>query len=222
MHHHAYRTPAVLALVGATALSLTACGGSGGEPSGKSDRIAGADAGKPEASPRAGAGADPVKGRPEIVLPKDVKMTFEGASTGDTVKDTVLADNAGWQNAVAQAVTTIGTKTKADTLTFYSTGDALMNDATYIKSYYDRNKAWVGETRIYDREATVGKDGTATVSYCSDATKTYPKDRKTGKVTRLPGSDADYVFYRTSLKKNAKGVWQTVNVTSTGEAKQCM
>ncbi|MCX5204940.1 hypothetical protein OG897_26230 [Streptomyces sp. NBC_00237] len=218
MHHHVYRTAAALALVGATALAVTACGGSGAEPSGKSDKIAGADAGKPKAAPS--TKADPVAGRPKIVLPEDVRNVFEDGPTGDPAKDAVLADSERRVNSVDAAIT-IGGKT-GEAVTFYSSGDALITATNYITSFYKDGKTFTGTTRFYDREVTSLKGTAAEVTYCLDASKTYPKDRKTQKVSHPAGSPSDYVHYRTGLRKNAKGVWQTVTVQSTEGAKQCM
>ncbi|MFE0791335.1 hypothetical protein [Streptomyces mutabilis] len=211
---------AAAALTAAVTLLLSGCGGSGSEDSGK-DKIAGADTGaSASASPSPSASEDAID-RPEIKLPSDVKNVFEGDATGDPVKDAVLADNERRINSIDEAIVVDAEKHPA--LEFYSKDAALMSAATYIKSFYDNNRSFTGETRYYDREVTLAKDGSATVTYCMDATGTYPKDRKTGKVDRsVTGSPSDYVFYNTRLEKNAEGVWQTTSVSSTDAAKRCM
>ncbi|MEU5678386.1 MULTISPECIES: hypothetical protein [Streptomyces] len=211
-------TIAAAALTAAVTLLLSGCGGSDSEDSGK-DEIAGADTGA-SASPSPSASEDGID-RPEIKLPSDVKNVFEGGSTGDPVKDAVLADNERRVNSIDEAIVVDAEKHPA--LEFYSKDAALMSAATYIKSFYDNNRSFTGETRYYDREVTLAKDGSATVTYCMDATGTYPKDRKTGKVDRsVTGSPSDYVFYNTRLEKNAEGVWQTTSVSSTEAAERCM
>ncbi|MEU5753415.1 hypothetical protein ACGF5T_00170 [Streptomyces sp. NPDC047853] len=215
-------TTAAAALTAAVALMLSGCGGSDTEDSGK-DKIAGADTGaSASASPTASApaGGDGIE-RPEVRLPSDVENIFEDGSTGDTKKDAVLADNERRVNSIDEAIVVDADKHPA--LEFYSKGDALMSAATYIKSFYDNDRSFTGKTRYYDREVTFAKDGSATVTYCMDATGTYPKNRKTGKVDRsVKASPSDYAFYNTRLEKNAQGVWQTTSVSSTEAAKRCM
>ncbi|MFJ8085050.1 hypothetical protein ACIQ6Y_31085 [Streptomyces sp. NPDC096205] len=214
------RTTAAAAFLATATLLLTACGGSDGEDK-ANDKIAGADTGTTAAaSPSASATADGVD-RPEIKLPKEVVNVFEGGETGDPKKDAVLADNERRINSVDEAITVDAEKHPA--LEFYSDGDALMSAASYIKSFYDEGRSFVGKTRYYDREVTFLKDGAAAVTYCMDATETYPMDRRTKKVDRsVEGSPSDYVFYNTRLEKNADGVWQTTSVSSTEAAKRCM
>ncbi|TLS41955.1 hypothetical protein FE633_33270 [Streptomyces montanus] len=214
-----HTTIATVCLATATTLLLTACGG-GGPKESSDDEIAGADTSSKSASPSPSASEDEIE-RPEITLPKDVDNVFEGDSTGDAKKDAVLADNERRINSIDEAITVDADEHPA--LKFYSKGDALMSAASYIKSFYDDGRSFTGKTRYYDREATFLKDGAAAVTYCMDATGTYPKDRKTKKVDKsVKASPSDYVFYNTRLEKNAKGVWQTTSVASTEAAKRCM
>lgn len=213
-------TAAAAALTAAATLLLTGCGGSDGGDSGK-DEIAGAGAGSSaSASPSASATADSIE-RPKIELPKDIENVFEGGSTGDAKKDAVLADNERRINSIDEAITVDAEKHPA--LEFYSKKDALLSAASYVKSFYDNGRSFTGKTRYYDREVTFLEDGAAAVTYCMDATETYPKDRKSGKVDRsVEASPSDYVFYNTRLERNAQGVWQTTSVDSTEAAKRCM
>ncbi|MFJ8143524.1 hypothetical protein ACIQ6R_00410 [Streptomyces sp. NPDC096048] len=211
---------AAATLATAVALLLSGCGGSDGEDSGK-DEIAGADTrASASASPSASASEDGIE-RPEIKLPKDIENVFEEGSTGDAKKDAVLADNERRVNSIDEAIVVDAEKHPA--LEFYSKDDALMSAVTYVKSFYDNGRSFTGKTRYYDREVTLAKDGSASVTYCMDATGTYPKDRATGKVDRsVKASPSDYVFYNTRLEKNSEGVWQTTSVSSTEAAKRCM
>lgn len=215
-------TAAATALTAAVALLLSGCGGSDAADAKDGDRIAGADAGTEtgSATPSASAADDGIE-RPQIRLPSDVRNVFEGARTGDARKDAVLADNERRINSIDEAITVDAKKYPA--LQFYSKGDALMSAASYIKSFRDEARSFTGTTRYYDREVTFLKDGAASVTYCMDATQTYPKDRGTGKVDRsVKASPSDYVFYSTRLEKNSEGVWQTATVSSTEAAEQCM
>ncbi|MGW7273182.1 hypothetical protein ACWGH5_21970 [Streptomyces sp. NPDC054864] len=211
---------AAAALTAAAVLSLSACGGGDGD-SKENDKIAGAGSGdEKRESPSPRASEDGIE-RPEIKLPKDVKNVFEGRKTGDPKKDAVLADNERRINSIDEAITVEAEEHPA--LKFYSSGDALLSAADYVQSFYKDGRSFSGATRYFDRQVTFLKSGTAAVTYCVDETKSYPKDRKTGKVDKsIPASKDDYAFYNTRLRKNAKGIWQTESVMSTSGAKQCM
>lgn len=211
------RTTAAVALAAASVVLLSACGGESG---GDADDIKGADSAK-KPSPSASATADNID-RPEITLPKDVKYEFEGSETGDPKKDAVLRDNQYNLQAIDYAIT-VDKGDAEKPLKFYNKGSALVSAASYIKGYYDDDRSFIGTTRYYDRDVTILKDGAATLTYCADATKTYPKDRKTGKVNKsIEPSAADYTFFSERLEKNDKGVWQASSVTSGPGEKKCM
>ncbi|GAA3125692.1 hypothetical protein ACFQ0X_26855 [Streptomyces rectiviolaceus] len=216
------RRPALLAataLTAAAVLSLSACGGGDGD-SKENDKIAGAESGEKRESPSPTASDDGIE-RPEIKLPKGVKNVFEGGKTGDAKKDAILADNERRINSIDEAITVDAEKHPA--LKFYSSGDALLSAADYVQGFYKDGRSFEGTTRYFNRQVTFLKSGAAAVTYCVDETKSYPKDRKTGKVDKsIPASKDDYAFYNTRVKKNAKGVWQTDSVTSTSGAKQCL
>ncbi|MCC8453603.1 hypothetical protein [Streptomyces rochei] len=211
-------TIAAAALTAAVTLLLSGCGGSDSEDSGK-DEIAGADTGaSASASPSPSASADGVD-RPEIKLPSDVKNVFEGGSTGDPVKDAVLADNERMINSIDEAITVDAEEHPA--LKFYSKDNALIAAASYVQSFYEAGTTWTGSTRYYDREVTLSGENAATVTYCGDETKSYSKDRKTKEVKKTPGDADDYVSYSARVQKNADGVWQTTNVVSERGAEKC-
>jgi hypothetical protein len=216
-------TAAAASLTVAATLLLTGCGGSDSSDSSDTkgpDKIAGADSGSGSSKPSASATGDDIE-RPQIKLPSDVRNVFEGGTTGDPVKDEVLADSERRINSIDEAITVDAKKYPA--LKFYSKGDALASAATYIMSFREANRSFTGKTRYYDREITFHRDDAASVTYCMDATQTYPKDGTTGEADRsVKASPSDYVFYNTRLDKNAKGVWQTTTVSSTEAAKKCM
>ncbi|GGV31026.1 lipoprotein [Streptomyces longisporoflavus] len=210
---------AATALTAAAVLSLSACGG-GGDVAKENDKIAGAGTGDKRQSPTPTASDDGIE-RPEIKLPKDVRNVFEGGETGDAKKDAILADNERRITSIDEAITVDAEKHPA--LAFYSSGDALLSAANHVQGFYKKDKTFVGTTRYYDREVRFLKGGAAAVTYCEDTSKTYPKDRRTGKVDRsIPESEQDYAFYNTRLDKNENGVWQTTNVLTTTAAKRCM
>lgn len=209
---------AAAALTAAVTLLLSGCGGSDSEDSGK-DKIAGADTGaSASASPSPSASADGID-RPEIKLPSDVKNVFEGDSTGDPVKDAVLADNERMINSIDEAITVDAEEHPA--LKFYSKDNALIAAASYVQSFYEAGTSWTGSTRYYDREVTLSGENAATVTYCGDETKSYSKDRETKEVKKTPGDADDYVSYSARVQKNADGVWQTTNVVSERGSEKC-
>ncbi|MEV5098628.1 hypothetical protein ACFC5H_12585 [Streptomyces rochei] len=211
-------TIAAAALTAAVTLLLSGCGGSDSEDSGK-DEIAGADTGaSASASPSPSASEDGID-RPEIKLPSDVKNVFEGGSTGDPVKDAVLADNERMINSIDEAITVDAEEHPA--LKFYSKDNALIAAASYVQSFYEAGTTWTGSTRYYDREVTLSGENAATVTYCGDETKSYSKDRKTKEVKKTPGDADDYVSYSARVQKNTDGVWQTTNVVSERGAEKC-
>ncbi|MFG3286089.1 hypothetical protein [Streptomyces sp. NPDC048111] len=212
-------TTAAAALAAAGALLLTGCGGS----KGGAKEIAGADStSSASATPSASASAAADAGnRPKVVMPPDVKHVYEGDKTGDPAKDAVLADNAQNLEAIDMAITGDQAASEA-ALKFYNKDKELLAVADYIKSYSADNRSFAGTTRYYQRQVTVN-GAKASLSYCADATQTFPKDRKTGKVDRsVAGSASDYTFFTEQLQKNDKGVWQSVSITSGPGAKKCM
>lgn len=208
---------AVAALTAAAALSLSACG-SGDDNSKDKDKIAGADTGS-GTSPSPSASSADTAGRPTIKFPSDARNVFEGQKTGDAKKDAVLADNAQRINSVDDAIFRGAVNTKA--LSFYSAEGALDSARTFIKGYLDDGRSWEGTTRYFDRQVTFRDDGSAAVVYCSDESKSFLKDRKTGKIEKTPTTSDSYVLYNTKLVKNAAGVWQTTKVISKRGADQC-
>lgn len=203
----------------AAALLLSACGGGDSSSSDKADKVAGADTGTKAAAPSASASGDGIK-RPKVVLPKGVSNVFEGGKTGDPKQDAVLADNARNLDAINAAITT-DAKKLTPALQFYNKGDALTAALAFIQGFYDDGRSYVGTTRYYNRKVTPLKGGAVALTYCQDATKTYPKDRKTGKVTHSPGSADDYAFFNERLEKNDKGIWQSTSVISGAGADKC-
>jgi len=212
------RTLPVAAALVATAALLTACGGGGDGSSPGNDKIAGADTGnETSASPSASASAR--GGRPKIELPSDLTLTFEGAKTGDVVKDAVLADNAERMRAVDAAIT--GTDPKGEAIAYYNTGKALEAALSWVAQFKEANATLTGEARYYDRRVTLKGSDTAVLTFCADESKGFSKDKKTDKVAKTPATKNSYVLYNTRLDKNADGVWQTSQIISTRGAAQC-
>ncbi|WP_225861050.1 hypothetical protein [Streptomyces triticiradicis] len=198
-------------------LLLTACGGGGDKPK-TNDKIAGADTGnKTSASPTASATRS--TGRPKIELPSDLTLTFEGAKTGDSTKDAVLADSAERMRAVDAAIT--GTDPKGEAIEYYNTGKALEAALTWVKQFKDAGSTLTGEARYYHRTVTLSGKTSATLTFCADESKGYAKDKKTSKINKTPVTKNSYVLYNTRLDKSPEGVWQTSQIISARGAAQC-
>ena len=198
-------------------LMLSACGGSGSKDS---DKIQSDASDSPSAtSPSTSPSATPAAGRPTITFPADAKDVFEDEHTGDATKDAILADNAQWVESLDDAIFRGTTGTQA--LGFYATGMGVDKSITYVHGFLSKNYTWQGTVRFFDRKVTLLSPGTAAVIYCSDESKGFLKNRKTGKIDNTPTTADSYVLYNTQLKKNTQGVWQTDNMLSDRGAKQC-
>lgn len=215
MNRHAQLVTAALTV--SAALLLTACGSEGDDSS--SDKIAGADTGATNsASPSVSASADGID-RPEIKLPDDMKMVFEGQQTGDAIKDAVLADNARAVSTVWQAMA-YGNLKKSG-MGFYYTGAALTGVYDYAKSNIAKNVSWAGTLRYYDRRVTVFDKASAAMTYCVDESKADLKDRKSGKRQGTTTSSDSYVFYNAGMKKDKAGVWQIWDLSEDRGSQKC-
>ncbi|MFI5570689.1 hypothetical protein ACIA6T_25780 [Streptomyces sp. NPDC051740] len=210
-----------LVLTTITALTLSACGSGDGDNTAKDS---GSDSDKAvntggEESPSPSPSASDTNGRPKITFPSDAKNVFEYEKTGNAAKDAALADSTLSVNSVDEAIFEGSTDTKA--LGFYNTESALSASITYALRYINEKETWVGETRYFDYKIRLSGDDGAYVTYCSDESKSFIKDKKTGKVDKTPTTANAYVLYNTKLAKNAEGVWQTTDISSNRGDKAC-
>ncbi|MGW5633891.1 hypothetical protein [Streptomyces sp. NPDC003832] len=207
MHRHPTRLAAIT-LAATAALTLSACGNDDGD----------SDKAGSEEPPSASQGGTGGAGRPEITFPADAKNVFEYEKTGDAAKDAAVLDSTLAVNSVDEAIFEGSTSTKA--LGFYNAGNALSAYVRYVQKYIDDEETWVGETRYFNYAVNVTGTSKANVSYCSDESRSYIKD-KTGKVRKTQASGDSYVLYNTSLVRNAEGVWQTTDVVSNRGNRNC-
>ncbi|MGW1875818.1 hypothetical protein [Streptomyces sp. NPDC001975] len=205
----------------AAVLLLAGCGGGEGDAKANDSSGAGttnsASASPTSTSPNAASPTD--DGRPEITFPATAKNVFEDTKSGDATKDAVLADSALSVNSIDEAIFEQSTGTKA--LGYYNTGKALGALITYVDGYLKKKDTWIGETRFFDRKVTLSGAKDASVTYCSDESKSFIKNRTTGKVDETPTTANSYVLYHTKLVKNADGVWQTTDIVSNRGDKAC-
>ncbi|MFL4906266.1 hypothetical protein ACJ6WF_24555 [Streptomyces sp. MMS24-I2-30] len=205
------RTPPVAIAFAATAtLLLTACS-DGGESSKSKDKITGVDTGKATAPASPTASAD-IAERPKVSLPADVKYVYEGWHSSDSAEAAALADAKRRIEATDAAITNNDLNSKA--IPFYYEGDALLGAADWIKGFADDGYTITGTTRFYNPHFTKFEKDSVNLSYCTDESKAYDKERKTGKVDKTPVTAKSYVFYSTRMDRNARGVWQTSMLAS--------
>ncbi|MGW7419764.1 hypothetical protein ACWGJB_06790 [Streptomyces sp. NPDC054813] len=209
----ASRTLTLPTLTAAAALLLTACGGSGDH--GKTDDIKGADtrSGSPSASASASSAASGVK-RPVITLPSSFQLAFENWTSGDPAKQVVLDDAREELKAGYAAI--IANNPASTDVTFYDSEGVVGQTKAWIKTYTDKNLTVMGKLPVFDPKVTVGSGGKgASVTYCTDESKAYTKNRKTGKEAGNPAGTNPYVVYTVSMAQSDRGVWQNTSVHST-------
>ncbi|WP_326721299.1 hypothetical protein OHT59_19515 [Streptomyces sp. NBC_00243] len=200
-------TTATAAFAASAALLLTACGGSDDS---SSDDIKGADTGSssPSASVSASAASD--ADRPDIKLPDSFQADFEGWTNSDPELQTALDD--GKERLRASYAAIIDGDPEASYLAYYSGTSALSTGSAWVKGY--KGLTITGEVKAYDPEISYLGDAKsrATLFYCVDESKGFSKDLKTGETAGTPEGESPKVLYRTSLGKQANGVWKTLTV----------
>ncbi|WP_406468539.1 hypothetical protein OH738_14620 [Streptomyces hirsutus] len=212
---------AALALTATTALTLSACGGSGDEGSTEdkdSDKIVGTDTGG-EKSASPSVSASDSGGRPKIELPADVTYKFEWKRTGDADKDAVLSDAEERIKAVDMAIAE--QDPLHDAYRFYSEGTAAAGSQKYIQGFVDHKARTTGMTRLYNESLSMKDDGTASLVYCEDQSKAFNKFLETGKTDVTSTTKDSYVVYAGTLRKNKNGVWVTERLISQRGSAKC-
>ncbi|WP_369214966.1 hypothetical protein [Streptomyces flavofungini] len=196
------------ALTVSAALLLSACG-SGGDD-GSSPGIAGADTGgdtsSAPATPTGPGGAD----RPEVKLPGTFRAEFTGWTDSDPKKQAILDD--GRERLKAEYAAVIAADPKAEAVGFYTSQQALTSSRTYIQGYVDNDHTLIGAARVFNPQVSISDSGGGVLFYCVDESKGYTQDRRTKKKTGTPDDVNPVLQYRTTLRKNAKGVWSTVSL----------
>ncbi|MQS08712.1 hypothetical protein [Streptomyces alkaliphilus] len=222
------RLRTVVVGVAGAALLLTGCSSSdAGE---ENDPIAGAETASPEPTEEADdeANGDDETGnapedsieRPEIDLGDDLENIYEDEETGDPVKDAILRDSQGFQDAVAEGI--VHHETDRPAVRFYIKGDALDQTVQLINTIIDRGNSSIGTTRYFNREVTVFEGGTsAAVLLCRDFSGVSTIDFESREVTKEADTEAKPALYAARVELNDQGVWQTSEYTVTSEAPEC-
>ncbi|MFE9767833.1 hypothetical protein ACFYPC_25480 [Streptomyces sp. NPDC005808] len=200
-------TTAAIAFTASTAILLTACGGSDDS---SSDDIKGADTGTSSPSPSVSVSAASDANRPDIKLPETFQADFEGWTNSDPELQTALDD--GKERLRASYAAIIDGDPEADYLSYYSGTAAMSTGSAWVKGY--KGLTIIGEVKVYDPEITYLGDAktSATLFYCVDESEGFSKDLKTGETAGTPKGESPKVQYRTSLGKEANGVWKTLTV----------
>ncbi|AWZ08760.1 hypothetical protein [Streptomyces sp. ICC4] len=154
-----------------------------------------------------------------MTLPPDFKNVFEGWATGDAGKDAALTDLSSQINAVDAAIA--NDEPESPAVVFYNKGMALINAGTWIAKMKTKGYVPTGTSRYFNPKLQSFDDKSVGVSYCSDESKAFAKDRGTGKVHTTPVTDNSYVAYTARLEKNEQGVWQTTQLNSKRGDKSC-
>ncbi|MFD4597776.1 hypothetical protein ACFWPQ_07010 [Streptomyces sp. NPDC058464] len=207
------------AAAGLTAVLLLAgCGEGAGDDGGSkpNDTANKVSATQASAAPSASVTASR---RPTITLPSDLTYAFDWPSTGDAVKDAVLADSEQNIKAVDLAIANQDPSDKA--YRFYFEGEAAAQIQRYVQAYVTAKARTTGHYRYYDPVVNVSAPDVASLVYCEDQGKAYDFYLETKKVDRTAVSKNSYVLYSTQLHKNDKGVWVTEKLSSQRGSAKC-
>ncbi|GAB3129049.1 hypothetical protein GCM10027160_55010 [Streptomyces calidiresistens] len=217
---------AVAGLVAASLL-VTACSSDAdGGDDGAAAPIEGADgageaSGEPEPEEPTGDPTPEDDGidRPEIRVADDLEMVFEEPETDDPVEKGALLDNE-WQiRALYEVITTHDSENSS--LSFYTDGDALLQDLDLIQRAIDQGISSAGRMRYFNRVAEVTDGDAALISYCRDFTEVYTKKLATGEVVQEADPDALPTHYTSRLELGDNGVWKTVDMSFDLESPEC-
>jgi hypothetical protein len=215
--------PVATTLAATTALLLTACGG-GDDKSSDNDKIAGADqtSQKPSKSAEpAGAETDKPDGV-DLSLPKDMNLVFDWDKPKAKNEVAAMDDAANYMRAIYRGV---DKRTAEDAaVTAYSTGEGLHYAQVQIGEWIKGGWTGTGTRRHFDATTRSTTNGNSVeVAFCSDASKFYGKEVKTGKVLKTEPSPKDFGYYKIIMVKypTSDGLWQASKVFVETEAAKC-
>ncbi|AKG43080.1 lipoprotein [Streptomyces xiamenensis] len=213
---------ALIAASAATALLLTACGGS--DNGDASNDIPGVDEtteepGGPEDEPEDPPADEGREGRPDIDLGGNYENVYADEFTGDPAIDEILLDNQGFQDAVAEAI--VSYDNERPSLRYYVADQALYSTLDLLENVYQTGNSSAGVATYFNRNVTLREEGIATISFCRDFSDIYTIDFETGETVEEaePGSPASRYVAR--MQQNDEGVWQTVEYELFREDAEC-
>jgi hypothetical protein len=211
-------TTTAAAFTATAALLLTACGGGGDDKS--SDDIKGADSGakSPSASASDAAGVD----RPDVSVPKDLKLVFDFDEPSDAKHAAALADAENYVKAMYHGIAAQDPNDPA--YQFYSDGQAEKYVKSQIQTWVKGGWAPTGTDQYYDAETTTLTGGKRVlVTFCENQGKAYSKDVKTGKILRGEENLDSYLKHRLLMvpSSGSPQVWKVQVIEVIGKAKEC-
>ncbi|MCM3299097.1 hypothetical protein [Streptomyces sp. R02] len=216
--------PTAAAFAAAATLMLTACGG-GGDQSGDSDKIAGAGQGAEKPTKSAEPSGAPAEDKPDgvdVSLPKDMNLVFDWEKPKDKNEAAAMEDAGNYLRAIYRGVDKRTTKDAA--LTAYATGEGLHYGEVQINEWIKGGWTGTGTRRHYDATTRSASNGDSVeVAFCSDASKFYGKEVKTGKVLKTEPSLKDFGYYKIIMVKvpTGKDLWQASTVDVETGVEKC-
>ncbi|MER7865893.1 hypothetical protein ABTZ90_02285 [Streptomyces cellulosae] len=207
--------PVAAAFAAAATLMLTACGG-GDDASGDSDKIAGADQGTEKPSKSTAPSGAPAQDKPDgvdVSVPKDMNLVFDWEKPKNKNEAAAMGDAANYLRAIYRGVDKRTPKDAA--LTAYATGEGLRYGEVQINEWIKGGWTATGTRRHYDATTRSASNGSSVeVAFCSDASKFYGKEVKTGKVLKTEPSLKDFGYYKIIMIKvpTGDGLWQASKV----------
>ncbi|MFG3291257.1 hypothetical protein ACGF3G_20915 [Streptomyces sp. NPDC048179] len=216
--------PAAAALAATAALLLTACG-SGDDKASDKDKIAGADQGTKTPTASASASGAPAEDKPDgvdVSLPKDMNLVFDWDKPKDKNEAAAMDDAANFLRAIYRGVDKRTTKDAA--VATYATDGGLKYADTQINAYIEGGWTVIGTRRHYDATTRSTTDGKSVeVAFCSDSSKFYGKETKSGKVLKTDPSIKDFDYFKIIMVKYPTGtdLWQASKVYVETEATKC-
>lgn len=156
-------------------------------------------------STAAGGGAGEYAAFPGFTPPADLKTSFDPTpSTGDPVKDKILADDV--QVQLAFDVWSVTGDFKSPGISTYLGPGIYGSYQTKFAQYHAAGKVPGGVTRFYNRKVVAIDNRAAHVVDCEDGRQNYDKIAKTGQT--VPDSADGIVAISTTYVKNSSGVYQ--------------
>jgi len=216
--------PVAAALAATAALLLTACG-SGDDKSSDNDKIAGADQGAETPKKSAEPSGAPAEDKPDgvdVSLPKDMNLVFDWEKPKAKNEAAAMDDAANYLRAIYRGVDKRTTKDAA--VSAYATGEGLRYAQVQIGERLDGGWTATGTRRLYQATTRSTTNGNSVeVAFCSDASKFYGKEVKTGKVLKTEPSRKDFSYFKIIMVKFPTGdsLWQASKVFVEEEAAKC-
>ncbi|MFG3259191.1 hypothetical protein [Streptomyces sp. NPDC048172] len=209
MRHRRTATTSLTALAAATALLLTGCGGGDDGGGDKADNIEGAGNDKKPAkssspsSPTKNAGSD--FGTSDIKLPSDLKLTFDWKRPSDPEKAGALDGAADYMRALMHGTTSQNPKDPLIGKHSVPLQSAQKYATSTVKMDVEDKFTVTGEERYYrEKVGDVANGKLAQVTFCSNQSKLFSKEVKSGKVLRSKPSDESYLHFTLVMQKPSK------------------